>query len=104
MAEARALALPPLPLDDGAGRPNGRMVAARALGNLKFPESEAALIRALEDSDAAVIEVAARSLAQHRAKSALPALDNRRQRAQDAGQHQISRACGAAANAIRRSR
>ena len=81
-----------------------RMVAARALGLLKFPESEAALVRALDDSDAAVIEVAARSLAQQRATGALPALDDRRKRAQAAGDHQISASCGAAAKLIRGGR
>ncbi len=81
-----------------------RMVAARALGLLKFPESEAALIRGLDDSDDSVIEVSARSLAQQRARGALPALDARRQRAQAAGQHQISASCGAAAKLIRSGR
>lgn len=88
----------------GASDWSERMVAARALGNLKFPEAEAALLRALEDPDAAVIEVAARSLAQHRSKAALPALEERRARAQSAGQHQIAAACGAAAKAIRSGR
>jgi hypothetical protein len=89
-----------------AGGPewSDRMVAARALGGLEYPESEAALVRALEDPDAEVVEVAARSLAQQRAQGALAALDGRRQRAQDAGQHQISAACGAAAKAIRSGR
>ena len=88
----------------GASDWKDRMVAARALGMLKFPDSEAALIRALEDSDDAVIEVSAGSLAQQRARGALPALDDRRQRAQDAGHHQISASCGAAARLIRSGR
>ena len=81
-----------------------RMVAAGALGRLKFPASEAGLVRALEDPVADVIEVAARSLAQQRATGALPALDDRRKRAQAAGQHQISASVGAAARLIRGGR
>ncbi len=101
---ARSAVAPLTKVLEGASEWSERMVAARALGNLRFPESEAALIRALEDTDAEVVEVAARSLAQHKAHSALPALDNRRQRAQAAGRHQIAAACGAAAKAIRGSR
>ena len=101
---ARSAVDPLVRVLSGASDWKDRMVAARALGTLKFPESETALIRALEDSDDAVIEVAARSLAQQRARAALPALDDRRQRAQAAGQHQISASCGAAARLIRSGR
>ena len=88
----------------GSGDWIDRMTAARALGNVRSPESEAALVRALDDPDSAVVEVSARSLAILGARGALPALDRRRARAQAAEEFKIAAACGAAANAIRSGR
>ncbi len=88
----------------GASDWSDRMVAAKALGYLAFPDSERALVAALEDSDDSVVEVAARSLAHQRATGSLSALDERRRRAQDQENYAVAAACGAAAKAIRGGR
>ena len=81
-----------------------RMTAARAAGYIRTSESETILVRALEDSDEAVVIEAARSLARLRSTRSLPALDRRAQRAQANRQGTIYSACTAAARVIRGGR
>jgi len=78
-----------------------RMTAARALGYGTSPAATNALVAALNDRDETVVIEAARALARQGARSAIPALERREQRAKAEDDYKVSRACRDAAKIIR---
>jgi hypothetical protein len=88
----------------GSGDWADRLAAARALGLLGGPEAEDELIRALDDSDPAVVQEAARSLARLKSTRAIASLEAHRAKAQAANDYAVASVLGSAIKAIRGGR